>query len=50
MNRGDKYRPVVIVLKVKNGLPTVISIGGQVYILQHKDGYTGKKAKGDDGK
>lgn len=34
MNRGDKYRPVATVLKVKNGVPTVIRVSGREYILR----------------
>jgi hypothetical protein len=37
MNRGDKYRPVVTVLKVKNGVPTVIRVSGREYVLRTPD-------------
>lgn len=40
---GDRYRPIVTVIKVKGGVPTVISIAGQSYVLQQKDGFRGKK-------
>ena len=36
---GDTYRPIVTILKVKKGLPTVIKVSGQEYILRHKDQY-----------
>lgn len=36
--KGKSYRPIVVVEKVKNGIPTVISMsGGRRYILEHKD-------------
>ena len=47
MNRGDKIRPVVTVIKVKNGVPTVISLGGNVYVLQVRDGYRGLKKEAE---
>ena len=37
--KGDIYRPIVHILKVKNGLPTVIKVSGQKYMLVHKDQY-----------
>lgn len=39
--KGDKYRPVVTVLKVKRGLPTKIMVSGQEYALIHKNQYRG---------
>ena len=41
--KGDKYRPVVEIIKTKGGLPTVIKVSGEEYILRHKDQYTGGK-------
>lgn len=41
--RGDKYRPIVTVLKVKKGLPTVIKVSGQIYVLRHADQFGGGK-------
>lgn len=35
--KGDRYRPVVTVLKVKKELPTVIQVSGQTYVLRHED-------------
>ncbi len=37
--KGESYRPIVHILKVKNGLPTVIKVSGQKYMLVHKDQY-----------
>ncbi|APB37963.1 hypothetical protein BIZ35_15165 [Heyndrickxia coagulans] len=39
--KGDKYRPVVMILKTKRGLPTKIMVSGQEYALIHKDHYKG---------
>lgn len=39
--KGDKYRPVVTVLKVKRGLPTKIMVSGQEYALIHENQYKG---------
>ncbi len=35
--KGDKYRPVVKILKTKKGVPTVIYVSGRRYFLQHPD-------------
>lgn len=35
--KGDKYRPIVHIEKVKNGTPTVLQISGNRYILEHKN-------------
>ncbi|WP_416149405.1 hypothetical protein ACM26V_24705 [Salipaludibacillus sp. HK11] len=34
--KGDKYRPVVTIQKMKHGVPTVISVSGETYQLQHQ--------------
>lgn len=34
---GEKYRPVVEILKMKKGLPTKIRVSGQEYSLLHAD-------------
>lgn len=34
---GDRYRPIVTVKKVKKGIPTVIKVSGEIYVLAHKD-------------
>jgi hypothetical protein len=41
--KGDTYRPIVTIEKVKNGLPTVIKVSGEEYILRHRDQYQGGK-------
>jgi hypothetical protein len=35
--KGESYRPVVRVEKVKGNLPTVLRISGQRYVLDHAD-------------
>jgi hypothetical protein len=37
LKAGDKYRPVVTVLKLKRGIPTVIRVSGREYILRSPD-------------
>ena len=37
--KGDKYRPIVNVVKVKKDIPTVIEMSGRRYVLVHKDQY-----------
>lgn len=37
--KGDKYRPVVHIIKTKKGVPTVIYVSGRRYQLQHPDQY-----------
>ncbi len=37
--KGTTYRPIVHILKVKNGLATVIKVSGEKYMLVHKDQY-----------
>ena len=37
--KGEKYRPIVRVAKVKKDVPTVIEMSGREYILRHKDQY-----------
>ena len=39
--KGEKFRPIVTVLKVKRGLPTKVSFNNQEYALIHKDCYKG---------
>lgn len=41
--KGTTYRPIVRILKVKNGKPTVIKVSGEKYMLVHKDQYHGGK-------
>ena len=35
--KGDKYRPVVTIIKTKKDKPTVLEISGDTYVLKHKD-------------
>ena len=35
--KGEKYRPVVTVTKVKGNTPTVVEMSGRKYVLEHKD-------------
>ena len=37
--KGEKYRPIVTVTKVKKNTPTVVEMSGRRYILEHKDQY-----------
>lgn len=39
--KGEKYRPVVRVKKVKRDVPTVVEFSGRRYILEHKDQHRG---------
>ncbi|MEH7392586.1 hypothetical protein [Bacillus sp. JJ1474] len=43
--KGDSFRPVVEVLKAKNGVPTRIEFNGQSYTLVHADYINGNKNK-----
>lgn len=36
LQRGDAFKSDVIVLKMRNGVPTVISVQGRVYVLNNK--------------
>lgn len=41
---GERYRPIVTVLKAKKGKPTVIQVSGRRYIMDHKYAFRrGKK-------
>lgn len=33
--KGDKYRPVVTVTKVKGNTPTVVEVSGRRYVMEH---------------
>lgn len=35
--KGERYRPVVKVTKVKKDVPTVVEMSARRYILEHKD-------------
>lgn len=43
--KGEKYRPVVHVVKTKKGKPTVVEFSGQRFQLQHPNQFKrgGKK-------
>ena len=45
--KGDTYRPVVKVTKVKKDVPTVVVMSGRQYILVHKDQFV--RSGGRDG-
>jgi hypothetical protein len=42
-SKGDKYRPIVQVMKAKNGTPTRIEFNGHSYALVHDDYINGRK-------
>lgn len=44
--KGDRYRPVVTIVKTKKDTPTVIQVSGRTYILRHEDQYLGGKKRG----
>lgn len=43
LKKGDTYRPIVHIKKVKKGLPTVLKVSGRRYVLEHKDQFKGAK-------
>ena len=43
--KGDKYRPVVTVTKVKGNTPTVIEVSGRRYVLEHADQFKKRVAE-----
>lgn len=42
---GESFRPLVTIVKVKKGVPTVITMSGQVYVLRSPDQYRGGGGK-----
>ena len=44
--KGERYRPIITVEKQKKGVPTVITVSGNRYTLQHEDQY--KRSGGSD--
>ena len=36
-NKGDRYRPIVTIEKLKKGIPTVIRVSGRRYVYEPKD-------------
>jgi hypothetical protein len=43
LNPGDKYRPIVTVLKIKKGVPTVIRVSGREYVLRAEGQFNQRK-------
>lgn len=43
--KGERYRPIVTVVKVKKDVPTVLKVSGRRYVLEHKDQFKGVKKK-----
>jgi len=41
--KGDRYRPIVTIHKVKNGVPTVILVSGREYVFRPNDQYGNRK-------
>jgi hypothetical protein len=41
--KGETFRPIVQVMKAKNGTPTRIEFNGQAYALVHVDYINGRK-------
>lgn len=41
--KGERYRPIVTIAKVKKNTPTVVEMSGRRYVLEHKDQYKGDK-------
>lgn len=39
VKKGKKYKTIIEIIKVKGGLPTVIQVAGERYVLEHKDHY-----------
>lgn len=42
---GDKYRPFVEILKLKKGVPSVIMVSGNRYILRNEEQDTKKEGQ-----
>lgn len=43
--KGERYRPIVQILKMKKGIPTVIRVSGHEYALRPENQYSGGKQK-----
>ncbi|WP_226085678.1 hypothetical protein [Mesobacillus sp. S13] len=43
--KNEKFRPVVVVLKEKKGVPTKVQFNGQEYALVHTNYINGNKNK-----
>lgn len=35
--KGERYRPIATVIKVKKDVPTVITVSGRRYVLDNKN-------------
>jgi hypothetical protein len=44
-SKGEVFRPIVEVIKTKNGTPTRIEMNGHAYILAHADSFQERKKK-----
>jgi hypothetical protein len=42
---NDRYRPIVIIKKIKKDIPTVIEVSGRRYVHENVDTYKGGKRK-----
>jgi hypothetical protein len=40
---GDRYRPIVTVLKVKKSVPTIIRVSGREYVLRTPDQFNQRR-------
>ena len=49
LNAGDRYRPIVTILKIKKGIPTVIRVSGREYVLR-AEGQFNQRKKGAVGR
>ncbi|MFC7364521.1 MULTISPECIES: hypothetical protein [Bhargavaea] len=43
--KGERFRPIVTVLKTKKDVPTVIEVSGFRYVLKHEDHHRGGRKK-----
>jgi len=39
--KGESYRPIVRIKRVKKDIPTVVEMSGRRYVLEHKDQFRG---------
>ncbi|MGG6447314.1 hypothetical protein [Pseudobacillus badius] len=44
-SKGDKYRPIVTITKMKGETPSVLMVSGRRYVLDHKDTGSGGNKK-----
>lgn len=43
MKKGDKYKAIIEIVKIKNDIPTVIKLGGRKFVMEHPNQFRGKK-------